>query len=247
MKRWSRGSIRISRREAKKIVGQAARLPSRDAGFDLCIPWLLFACMGTRHTRQAGRLPYMSRHHASKHPSISVSSAIVVFMVGCQWLRELGWLFVSRSQPGARRHAEQDVHAERQRQSYGTKARTFIASPFLGNYQPRQCGLATFTTDVCESVASARSRRYPMFCVGHERPGPRVTLILTRVRFEIAQQDINAYHRAADFLNTNEVEVLCVQHEYGIYGGGLRRARPLHAARGEDARRHHAAHDPHRS
>ncbi len=40
-----------------------------------------------------------------------------------------------------------------------------------------------------------------------------------RVRFEIAETDLASYRRAADFLNVNSVDVLCVQHEYGIFGG----------------------------
>jgi glycosyltransferase involved in cell wall biosynthesis len=40
-----------------------------------------------------------------------------------------------------------------------------------------------------------------------------------RVRFEIAESDLSSYRRAADFLNVNQVDVLSVQHEYGIFGG----------------------------
>jgi glycosyl transferase family 4 len=40
-----------------------------------------------------------------------------------------------------------------------------------------------------------------------------------RVRFEIAETDATSYPRAADFLNVNAVDVVCVQHEYGIFGG----------------------------
>jgi glycosyltransferase involved in cell wall biosynthesis len=40
-----------------------------------------------------------------------------------------------------------------------------------------------------------------------------------RVRFEIQEKDLDSYRRAADFLNFNNTEVLCVQHEFGIYGG----------------------------
>ena len=88
---------------------------------------------------------------------------------------------------------------------------------FLGNYQPRQCGLATFTTDVCESVAAAFPATECLALAMNDRPEGYA--YPERVRFEVAQHDAGAYHRAADFLNTNEVEVLCVQHEYGIYGG----------------------------
>src|SRR5206468_4498161 len=41
----------------------------------------------------------------------------------------------------------------------------------------------------------------------------------TRVRFELAEKDIDSYLRAADFLHTNNVDLVCLQHEYGIFGG----------------------------
>ena len=40
-----------------------------------------------------------------------------------------------------------------------------------------------------------------------------------RVRFEIQDTEIESYRRAADFLNFNNADILCVQHEFGIYGG----------------------------
>src|SRR5207237_301150 len=40
-----------------------------------------------------------------------------------------------------------------------------------------------------------------------------------RVRFELLEKDLDSYRRAADFLNFNNADVLCVQHEFGIYGG----------------------------
>jgi glycosyltransferase involved in cell wall biosynthesis len=41
----------------------------------------------------------------------------------------------------------------------------------------------------------------------------------TRVRFELMEKDIDSYRRAADFLNINNVDLVCLQHEYGIFGG----------------------------
>jgi glycosyltransferase involved in cell wall biosynthesis len=41
----------------------------------------------------------------------------------------------------------------------------------------------------------------------------------TEVRFEIAEQDFTSYLRAADFLNISDVDVISVQHEFGIFGG----------------------------
>src|SRR3989338_2164926 len=88
---------------------------------------------------------------------------------------------------------------------------------FVGNYLHRQCGIATFTTDVCTSVA-AQFPKVECFAVpvndiedGYDYP--------KEVRFEIKEHDMGSYHRAADFLNINDVDVVCVQHEFGIFGG----------------------------
>jgi glycosyltransferase involved in cell wall biosynthesis len=88
---------------------------------------------------------------------------------------------------------------------------------FIGNYLPRQCGIATFTTDLCEAIATEYENTA---CIalpvndtqeGYDYP--------SRVRFEITEKNIESYHRAADFLNINNVDVVSLQHEYGIFGG----------------------------
>jgi glycosyltransferase involved in cell wall biosynthesis len=88
---------------------------------------------------------------------------------------------------------------------------------FVGDYMPRQCGIATFTTDICEAVAAA----YPQCecIVGAVNDRPEGYDYSTRIRFEIDEKEIDSYRRAADFLNINNVEVVSVQHEFGIYGG----------------------------
>src|SRR2546428_6920090 len=88
---------------------------------------------------------------------------------------------------------------------------------FLGDYMPRQCGIATFTTDICEAVAA----EYPncQCIVGAVNDRPEGYDYSTRIRFEIDEKEIDSYRRAADFLNINNVEVVSVQHEFGIYGG----------------------------
>jgi hypothetical protein len=68
---------------------------------------------------------------------------------------------------------------------------------FLGDYMPRQCGIATFTTDICEAVAAA----YP-HCeciVGAVNDRPEGYDYSTRIRFEIDEKEIDSYRRAADF------------------------------------------------
>ncbi len=88
---------------------------------------------------------------------------------------------------------------------------------FIGNYLPRQCGIATFTTDLCEAIATAYDGTTCIALpVNDVEPGYAYP---TRVRFELTEKDINSYLRAADFLHTNNVDLVCLQHEYGIYGG----------------------------
>src|SRR5580698_10404863 len=87
----------------------------------------------------------------------------------------------------------------------------------LGNHLPRQCGIATFTTDLGAAIA-AEDPRVECFVLAMNDPG-RHHAYPERVRFEIAESDFASYRRAADFLNVNAVDVVCVQHEYGIFGG----------------------------
>jgi len=87
----------------------------------------------------------------------------------------------------------------------------------LGNHAPRQCGIATFTTDLSEAL-SAEAPDLDCFVLAMNDPGMRHAYP-PRVRFEIAENDLVSYRRAADFLNVNAVYVVCVQHEYGIFGG----------------------------
>jgi glycosyltransferase involved in cell wall biosynthesis len=87
----------------------------------------------------------------------------------------------------------------------------------LGNHLPRQCGIATFTTHLVDSLATALPEA-DCWVLAMNDAGRR-HMYPPRVRFEIAANDIESYHRAADFLNVNQIDVLSVQHEYGIFGG----------------------------
>src|SRR3979409_2642457 len=87
----------------------------------------------------------------------------------------------------------------------------------IGNYLPRHCGIATFTTDLCEAISaeygSARLLALPVNDTeqGYDYPA--------RVRWSLAQTEVRLYRDAADFLNFNNIDMVCLQHEYGIFGG----------------------------
>jgi glycosyltransferase involved in cell wall biosynthesis len=88
---------------------------------------------------------------------------------------------------------------------------------FLGNYLPRQCGIATFTSDLSTAIAGGFPAIDCFVMAMNDDAPPR--LYPPRVRFELAADDTQSYVRAADFLNVNSVDLLSVQHEYGIFGG----------------------------
>jgi glycosyltransferase involved in cell wall biosynthesis len=87
----------------------------------------------------------------------------------------------------------------------------------IGNYLPRHCGIATFTTDLCEAISAeygtARLLALPVNDTeqGYDYPA--------RVRWSLAQDNVASYEEAAEFLNFNNIDMVCLQHEYGIFGG----------------------------
>ena len=87
----------------------------------------------------------------------------------------------------------------------------------IGNYLPRKCGIATFTTDLCDAIhaeyGATELLALPVNDIeeGYSYP--------SRIRFELSQDDLASYRQAADFLNFSNIDLVCLQHEYGIFGG----------------------------
>jgi glycosyltransferase involved in cell wall biosynthesis len=113
------------------------------------------------------------------------------------------------------RSGEQTVSAARPRSQPKPSLPSRIA--VMGNYLPRQCGIATFTTDLCAAISAeygtARLLALPVNDTeqGYDYP--------ERVRWSLAQDDVKSYQDAAEFLNFNNIDMVCLQHEYGIFGG----------------------------
>jgi glycosyltransferase involved in cell wall biosynthesis len=87
----------------------------------------------------------------------------------------------------------------------------------VGNYLPRHCGIATFTTDLCDAIhaeyGATELLALPVNDIeeGYAYPA--------RVRFELSEDNVASYRQAADFLNFSNIDLVCLQHEYGIFGG----------------------------
>ena len=96
-----------------------------------------------------------------------------------------------------------------------TKSLKSIA--LIGTYLPRQCGIATFTADLAAAILDNAPHIDCAVVAMNDRPegydySPMVS-------FQIGQDQLNEYGLAAGFLNLRNPDVVCLQHEYGIFGG----------------------------
>ena len=87
----------------------------------------------------------------------------------------------------------------------------------IGNHTPRQCGIATFTAHLSDALKD-EIPELDCFVLAMNDAGRRHAYP-GRVRFEIEEGDVGSYRRAADFLNLSPVDLVSLQHEYGIFGG----------------------------
>src|SRR5271168_1550288 len=87
----------------------------------------------------------------------------------------------------------------------------------VGNYLPRRCGIATFTHDLHRAASKAQPDLET--CVVAMTDTGRTYDYPPALRFEIHEETIGEYIKAAEFLNNARYDVVSLQHEYGIFGG----------------------------
>ena len=87
----------------------------------------------------------------------------------------------------------------------------------IGNYLPRRCGIATFTTDLVEGLSAQAPDMKIWAAAINDRP--EGYLYPDKVRFEISQNKLSDYGMASQFLNISQTDIVSVQHEYGLFGG----------------------------
>lgn len=88
---------------------------------------------------------------------------------------------------------------------------------FIGNSLPRRCGIATFTTDLQQAVATSPAGVET--CIVAMTDHGQAYEYPPAVRLQVNDGGLEEYLRAADFLNAGRFEVVCLQHEFGIFGG----------------------------
>jgi len=90
---------------------------------------------------------------------------------------------------------------------------------FISTYPPRECGIATFTSHLVDSIST--------FCGQAVTPPVIVALndkgelydYETRVKYQINAGELASYEKTADYINASDIDVVNIQHEYGIFGG----------------------------
>jgi glycosyltransferase involved in cell wall biosynthesis len=87
----------------------------------------------------------------------------------------------------------------------------------IGNSLPRRCGIATFTTDLQQAISTSRPNLQT--CIVAMTDHGQTYDYPPAVAFQIKDGNIEEYVRAADFLNAGRFDTVCLQHEFGIFGG----------------------------
>jgi glycosyltransferase involved in cell wall biosynthesis len=106
----------------------------------------------------------------------------------------------------------------------GSEYQTFTPSllkkvAFLGSFPPRQCGIATFTNDVIQSVTYQSPSIEPIVIAMEEPHSEGEREYPEIVKFVLTQNERACYAEAAQFINRSGAQLLCVQHEFGLFGG----------------------------
>lgn len=89
----------------------------------------------------------------------------------------------------------------------------------IGTYIPSKCGIATFTHDLSEAIMrSYRNIDCNVLPVLKEI-NDTYSSSSSRVKYQISLKKAISYIKAADYINKNNIELVLLQHEYGIFGG----------------------------
>ncbi|MGB9926804.1 MAG: glycosyltransferase [Methanosarcina sp.] len=88
---------------------------------------------------------------------------------------------------------------------------------FIGTYVPKECGIATFTSDLLNSI-SGEHRDVRCEVIALNDPSETYDYP-EEVVFQIQKDKIEDYYKAADYINQSDADVVCLQHEFGLFWG----------------------------
>ena len=90
---------------------------------------------------------------------------------------------------------------------------------FLSNYPPKECGLATFTKDLTYSMNKKFNPKMKSRVIALNDPESHYRYD-NKVIFQITRNNPQDYIETAQKINnSNEMKLVCIQHEFGLFGG----------------------------
>jgi CBS domain-containing protein len=92
-----------------------------------------------------------------------------------------------------------------------------IGVAYVSTYPPRECGIATYAEDLVGALSRLRVLNPPVVVAINDMNGHYDYGI--DVRFQIDREEVESYARAAEYINESTINVVNLQHEYGIFGG----------------------------
>ncbi len=92
-----------------------------------------------------------------------------------------------------------------------------VRTIFVSSYIPRKCGLATFTKDLTNALNDLNSESMAEIIAIND--GETDLLYPWEVKYKIYQDKFDSYYQAAEYVNQSSADVVCIQHEYGLFGG----------------------------
>ena len=88
---------------------------------------------------------------------------------------------------------------------------------YISTFPPRECGIATYTNDLVDAISRLYITQSPTIVAINERGGYYNYPSL--VGFQIDREEIDSYIEAAEYINRSDIDIVNLQHEYGLFGG----------------------------
>ncbi len=88
---------------------------------------------------------------------------------------------------------------------------------YISTFPPRECGIATYTYDLVDAISRLYITQSPTIIAINDRGGyynyPSI------VGFQIDREEVDSYLEAAEYVNRSDIDIVNLQHEYGLFGG----------------------------
>lgn len=94
----------------------------------------------------------------------------------------------------------------------------YLRTVFIGTYVSRRCGIATYTRDLTAAI-NILNPYYPAEIMALDDPEREPVDYPWETKFRIIKDNEKSYLEAAEYLNKSSCDLVCLQHEFGIFGG----------------------------